>query len=32
MDKLKIALNMENNRRLNKYIYKRNYCQILYRL
>ena len=32
MDKLKIALNKENKRRLNKDYYERNYCQILYRL
>ena len=31
MDKLKIALNKENKRRLNKDYYKRNY-EILYRL
>ena len=32
MDKLKIALNKENKRRLNKDYYERNYRQILYRL
>ena len=32
MDKLKIALNKENKRRLNKDYYERNYGQILYRL
>ena len=32
IDKLKIALNKENKRRLNKDYYERNYCQILYRL
>uniref|UniRef100_A0A1X7V4U5 Uncharacterized protein n=1 Tax=Amphimedon queenslandica TaxID=400682 RepID=A0A1X7V4U5_AMPQE len=32
MDKLRIALNKENKRRLNKDYYERNYSQILYRL
>ena len=32
MDILKIALNKENKRRLNKDYYEHNYCQILYRL
>ena len=32
MDKLKIALNKENKRRLNKNYYESNYSQILYRL
>uniref|UniRef100_A0A1X7VUZ5 Uncharacterized protein n=1 Tax=Amphimedon queenslandica TaxID=400682 RepID=A0A1X7VUZ5_AMPQE len=32
IDKLKIALNKENKRRLNKDYYERNYGQILYRL
>uniref|UniRef100_A0A1X7T6S5 Uncharacterized protein n=1 Tax=Amphimedon queenslandica TaxID=400682 RepID=A0A1X7T6S5_AMPQE len=32
MDKLKMALNKENKRRLNKDYYDRNYGQILYRL
>ena len=32
MDKLKMALNKENKRRLNKDYYERNYGQILYRL
>uniref|UniRef100_A0A1X7VD00 Uncharacterized protein n=1 Tax=Amphimedon queenslandica TaxID=400682 RepID=A0A1X7VD00_AMPQE len=32
MDKLKVALNKENKRRLNKDYYERNYSHILYRL
>ena len=32
MDKLKVALNKENKKCLNKDYYERNYCQILYRL
>ena len=32
MDKLKIALNKENKRRLNKDYFERNYGPILYRL
>ena len=32
MDKLKVVLNKENKRRLNKDYYERNYGQILYRL
>ena len=32
MDILKIALNKENKRRLNKDYYEHKYCQILYRL
>uniref|UniRef100_A0A1X7TLW1 Uncharacterized protein n=1 Tax=Amphimedon queenslandica TaxID=400682 RepID=A0A1X7TLW1_AMPQE len=32
MDKLKIALNKENKKRLNKDYYQRNYGHILYRL
>ena len=32
IDKLKMALNKENKRRLNKEYYERNYGQILYRL
>ena len=32
IDKLKMALNKENKRRLNKDYYERNYGQILYRL